>query len=371
MNQRKLLFLLSLLILVACSHKEKNEATGNAMFKVDNDIITVADDAPLLRSIKTGEATTVDFSPSLTVSGEVKPLPACYAEIATPFAGRIVKSYVQAGQRIAAGSPVFEISSPDFSEAVKNYQQARQEFALAEKAFARTKSLREHSAASVKELEEAQTGLELKKKELEQSHAAIKLWVADTENLQAGQPLIVRSPIAGEVVKAEITIGQYVRDDADALVAVTDINRVRVLARVREKDIPLVQNVASVEVSPVTQPELKIAGKLTYTGAVIDPESRTADLIVECDNPRHELKPNMFTSVMITADSRPLTAVPSNAVLQSEDSRYVIVCESENRFHKTDVSVVSETGGQAMIASGLQAGARIVTEGAFYFVEAR
>jgi cobalt-zinc-cadmium efflux system membrane fusion protein len=371
MKLNKLTTLFCLLAVFACSKSGKNEAAVEAVFKVEKDVITVAENAPLLKNIKTGEAINTAFRPRFTVSGEVRPLPACYAEIAAPFAGRIVKSHVRAGQKIAAGSPVFEISSPDFSETVKAFLQAKQELALAEKSLARVKSLQEHNTASIKDLEESETDFELKRKEFEQVQAALKIWVSNPENLQAGQPLVVRSPIAGEIVKAEITVGQYVKEDADALAAVADISRVRVIARIREKDIPAAHDIDKISVSPVSQPELQSEGKLVYTGAVIDPETRTIDVIVECANTKQELKPNMFVTADFTGREKQATSIPSAAVLQDEDSRYVIVCEENNRFRKVKVGVESESDGQAIISSGLNVGDRIVTDGAFYFVEAR
>jgi cobalt-zinc-cadmium efflux system membrane fusion protein len=357
--------------MLSCSNSADEKNVDGAVFKVEGDIIKVTENAPLLKNIKIGEAATVAFAPSFSVSGEVKPLPGRYAEIAAPFAGRIVKSYVRAGQKVAVGAPVFDINSPDFSEMVKIYFQARQELALAEKTKARMKGLLEHNSVSVKEMEEAETDYGIKLKEFQQAQAALKIWVPDTENLHAGQPLTVCSPIAGEIVKEEITVGQYVKDDADALAAVADIATLRVIARIREKDISMAKNIDRVTVSPILQPELKIEGKLVYIGAVIDPETRLVDATVECNNSQLALKPNMFVSVAFKACEHPAIEIPAAAVLQEEDSRYVIISDSNTSFHKAKISILSEHDGKAIVSSGLKSGDRIITEGAFYFVEAR
>ena len=47
-----------------------------------------------------------------TTSGVVQAIPSNYAEVASPVSGRITKSFVRLGQKVAPGSPIFEISAP-------------------------------------------------------------------------------------------------------------------------------------------------------------------------------------------------------------------------------------------------------------------
>ena len=42
----------------------------------------------------------------------------------------------------------------------------------------------------------------------------LKVFQIEPEDLVLGQPLIVRSPIAGEIVTDRIVIGQYIKEDA-------------------------------------------------------------------------------------------------------------------------------------------------------------
>jgi len=368
MKQQKII-IFCFLFLLSCNKQNKEETGG--IFTVDNDVITVAEGAPLLQNIEIGEVETKPFSHKFSVSGEVRPLPECYAEIASPFAGRIVKAFVHAGQRVSEGSPVFEISSPDFFDAGKSYFQAKQEMELARKTFERQRDLFSHNAASTKDLEEAETDYELKTKDFEQAQSALKVWRVEPKDLESGKPLIVRSPIAGEVVKAEITIGQYIKDDAEALAVVANLARVRVIAHVREKDIPFLENINAISVSPTAQPNVQIEAKLCYSGAVLDAETRTVDVIVECENGNRLLKPNMFASVDFTGNPTESLAVPESAVLQSEEGRYVIVSEGNNRFRKQPVTLEAESDSLAIISAGIKAGEKIVTKGAFYFIEAR
>lgn len=89
-----------------------------------------------------------------------------------------------------------------------------------------------------KEVEEAEVNYELKKKDYENALAALKVFQIEPDQLVLGQPMIVRSPISGEIVKNNIVIGQFMKDDADPVAVVADLNEVWVAANVKERICP-------------------------------------------------------------------------------------------------------------------------------------
>lgn len=72
--------------------------------------------------------------------------------------------------------------------------------------------------------------------------AALKVFQIEPDQLVLGQPMIVRSPISGEIVKNNIVIGQFMKDDADPVAVVADLNEVWVAANVKEKDMSLLSS---------------------------------------------------------------------------------------------------------------------------------
>ena len=69
---------------------------------------------------------------------------------------------------------------------------------LALKSLNREKDLMKNKVGVQKELEEAEVNYELKKKDYENMVAALKVFQINPDEMALGQPLIVRSPIAGE-----------------------------------------------------------------------------------------------------------------------------------------------------------------------------
>ena len=106
-----------MLLMVACGN---NEATKEAVdLRLSGDTIVVNEKSPILDHIITQKSQLQDFSAEFRTIGTVRPVSGKLAEIAPPFAGRIVKSYVRLGQKVGAGSPVFELGSSEFYEATQ------------------------------------------------------------------------------------------------------------------------------------------------------------------------------------------------------------------------------------------------------------
>jgi cobalt-zinc-cadmium efflux system membrane fusion protein len=356
--------------LYACGNHSGNHDPGNTQYTVEGDRIIIEENAPVLQNIKIQKVETADYQATFTSSGTVQAIPTQYAEVATPFEGRIVQSFVRPGQKVSIGSPVFEISSPSFFETSKAYHQAKQEMELALKNLNREKDLLKNDVGVAKDVEEAEVNYELKKKDFEQTLAAVQVYQMNPDDRMFGQPLIVRSPIAGEVLKSAVVIGQYIKEDADPLVIVADLNKVWVVAHVKEKDIHLLKNIADIEIGLSALPDnAPVKGKIYYISELLDEETHSVEVIIECDNRDRQLKPFMYGTVQMTAAPVRSIVIPNSAVLQEEDNRYVVVSEGQNRFRKVVIKVRSSDETQTIVQSGISTGDSIVTEGAFYFID--
>ncbi len=369
---KKIILALSLVVLCSCGSKTGGtENIETNTFQIEGNQITLSENSPILNKISIEAVNSSDYQATFTTSGIVRAIPTNYAEIASPFAGRIVKSFVRLGQKVTLGSPIFEISSPSFFETGKVYCQAKQEMELALKSLNREKDLLANNVGVAKEVEEAEVNYELKMKDYENAFAAIKVFQIDPDKMTLGQPLIVRSPIAGEVVKNNIIIGQYIKEDAEPLALVADLSKVWVVAHVKEKDICLIQHLSNVQIHLTSMPNETIEGKIYHISELLEEDTRAVEVIIECNNPERKLKPFMYGTVKLTDVPTKAFVIPNSAVLQSEESTYVLVSEGANKFRKSDILIASANEKETVIISGLNDGDKIVTEGAYYFIEAR
>lgn len=357
------------IVLFSCTGKQAENDSLD--YTVQGDTVVVSPVSPLAGKLKTTAVREVPHQMVFTTSGVVQAIPTNYAEMASPFAGRITKSFVRLGQKVAKGSPIFEISSPSFFETGKIYYQAKQEMELALKNLKREKDLYNNKVGAQKEVEEAEVNYELKKKDYENALAALKVFQINPDELVLGQPLTVRSPIGGEVVTDRIVIGQYIREDAEPVAVIADLNKVWVAANVKEKYMPLVRSLEKVEISLVSMPDKMLPGTIYHISEMLNEDTRAVEVLIECNNADRALKPGMYGTVKLTDTAADVVLLPTSAVLQQEDHAYVLVSLGKDRYVKREITTSATDGDYSVIRSGLKPGEEVITEGAFYLIEAR
>ena len=163
----KSIFLLLLPAIVLCScHTQKQEDESAHAVTLKGDIIHIGSESPVLSKLTKETVKQEPYRMEFTTSGVVQAIPSNYAEVASPVSGRITKSFVRLGQKVAPGSPIFEISAPAVYEAGKSYYQAHQEMELALKSLNREKDLMKNKVRCPKGIGRGRGELRVKEKRL-------------------------------------------------------------------------------------------------------------------------------------------------------------------------------------------------------------
>lgn len=367
-----MLCLLVAALFAGCSDngKKETEIVGKDVI-ISGDTLIVSPVSPLKDKIGTDTVEARDHDLSLRSSGVVIAIPSAYAEVAAPFGGRVIRSMVHIGQQVKAGAPLFEISSSEYSEVVKNYLQSEGELGLARKALERVRDLHQNKVASEKEVEEAQQNYTLALQEHRQAVAVAKEYQINLNEAAVGQPMAVRSPVSGKVLRNGLVTGEYIKEDAEAKVVVADLSKVWVKANVSEMESPYVAGVQDVEVRLTSCPDSVFRGRVAYTDGMLDAETRTMQIYIECDNTSGLMLPNMYASVNMSLKGQQHILLDKSAVLQGSNGRYVLRRIAENTYVRTFIEAQSVEDGRLLVTKGLSAGDEIITRGAFYFVDCK
>jgi len=363
----KILILPIVIVMASCN--AKTNLQDQTALASNTDTVIVSPNSILYSKIKTKVIKTEPYSIKVSTFGIVQAIPNNYAEIAPPLAGRITRSFVRLGQHVAVDEPIFEINSPAFLETSKLYFQAKQELRLADKNLRRQQDLYKNGVGVQKDLEEAEVVYELHKRDLENSIASLKVYKVDPENLVLGQALIVESPIAGEIVENKIVIGQYLKEDASPVAVVAELNKVWIVAQVKEKDISSIHVTESIEISIAALSDSIIQGTIYHISDMMDEETRSVQVFIECDNPDHSLKPGMYASVSFIELAKEKILIPASSVFQEEEESFVFISSGENRYIKRKVDIAGATDGLLLIKSGLETGERIISEGGYFLLD--
>jgi multidrug efflux pump subunit AcrA (membrane-fusion protein) len=110
------------------------------------------------------------------------------------------------------------------------------------------------------------------------------------------------------------------------------------------------------------------SGIVTYVYPEVDEKTRTVKVRIGLENPKGELKPEMFADVTIHARPRTVLQVPDDAILESGTRNVVFLSEAEGRLVPREVSVGDHGGGVVEIREGLKQG-DIVVRGANFLVD--
>lgn len=351
-------------LLTGCRHQI--EQTEKFTYRCEGDTVRLTGSG-WSDKLRTAEVVPVAYSKEIVTAGTIQPIPTQYANIAPPFAGRVVKSWVHMGQQVAKGDPLFEIVCPDFTAAQKDFFQAKSACELARKDLLRKKDLIRNGVSSQKELEEAQNALLIAEKDLENSQAALRVYhVEDPGSMTLGQPLVVRAPISGTLIESNIVNGQYLRDDCDPIAVVADLSNVWVSAQVKEKDIRFIGDGDSLDIEVTAFPGRMIKGVVMHVEDAVDMDTRSICVISECGNSSEQLKLGMYTTVHFRGAPRQVLQVPETALLQAIDGSYVYVQAAPSIFVRRPVEVEYTSSGKAIVSKGLHAGEIIISEGGYY-----
>jgi cobalt-zinc-cadmium efflux system membrane fusion protein len=353
---------------VSCSHKTEH-AQRNYVLK--GDTIIIPDSSNIKSKIHIGKATTEPYKLQVFSAAKISAIPNKYAMISAPFNGRIMQSFVKLGQNVNQGTPLFSIISTDFTDAQKLYLQAKQQYQLAEKDYKRQKDLLSNGVGIQKDLESAKTTFEITKSEFEKGQASIRIFGLDPETMVFGEPLIVRSPIKAEVITNKIVVGKYLTDNSDPILTIAELSTVWIAATVKEKDIRFINEGDITEAEVTAYPGQIFRGTVYHINDMVDEDTRSIDVLIECPNNDKRLKPGMYATIKFTEKPVQAVFVPVSSLLQFNDTNFVLKEVGPYKFCKQLVTTAETVNGKTLITTGLKGNENIIVEGGFYLLDAK
>jgi cobalt-zinc-cadmium efflux system membrane fusion protein len=353
----------------SCKHNIKENQHVN--YVLQGEEIIIPDSSNIKPHIKLSLATNEPYKLQLYSAAKIKAIPNKYAEIAAPFNGRITESHVKLGQDVNEGTPLFSIYSSEYTDAQKLYLQAKQQYLLAEKDYKRQNDLLENGVGVQRDFETARTLYENSKSEFEKSQASIRIFGVDPDKMIFGEPLLVRSPIKGQVIKNSIVVGKYLTDNSSAIITVAEISSVWITASVKEKDIRFIQEGDPTEAQVIAYPNETFSGRVYHIDEIVDEETRSINVLIECTNRGEMLKPGMYATVKFTERPVPTVFVPATSLLQFNDRNFVFVQTKPDRYKRQIVTTGETVNGKTVITEGLKGDEIIISEGGFYLLDAK
>ena len=205
----------------------------------------------------------------------------------------------------------------------------------------------------------------------ETAEAVAKASQAALENARLNlEYCTIRSPIEGFVGKVLLQAGNLVKaNDVNPLVVINQVRPVYVNFAVPEQNLPEVRKYMaagplSVKVVSPDEALGRVAGRLIFIDNAVDPSTGTIRMRAQFDNTNAELWPGQFVNVSVLLyEQADAIVIPAQAVQNGPEGQYVYVVGEDLLADVRKVTVVRTDGDQAIVASGLAKGERVVTRG--------
>lgn len=147
------------------------------------------------------------------------------------------------------------------------------------------------------------------------------------------------------------------------------MSKIWVAGQVKEKDIRYINDTAEVEINLISFPEKIIKGKIYHINSIIDEDTRSVQVLIECDNKDKIMKPGMYVTAKFIHSIENSIVVPSKAVFQMDDASYVFINIGKNKYLKQKIEILTEEKDSIVVKSGLKVGDEIIVNGGFYLLE--
>jgi len=295
--------------------------------------------------------TTQPFTETLGAIGTVTPRVGHVASLSAPAAARVARVLVSVGQHVQVGQVLVELDQSTFQAALQSAEAA---VAAAQRAYERNERLAQEGIAP--------------RKDVEQSSADLAKARADLVTARREQQLsTLRAPIAGVVTRMTAQLGGSA-DVAQPLVEIADPSAVDILLNVTPTDAGRVRAGMKVTMSAGQSAggeDLGI-GSVVDVGGTVDSSTRTVTIRVQLPTTRRPLRIGETVFGQVAVLTRPsAVVVPNEALVPEGDGFKVFVVDAAGVAHARPVVIGGRTDKVAEITSGLAAGERVVTYGAY------
>lgn len=356
MKKINLIFIAIISLLIISCKEKKPEV------KSDSKTFCLSDTA--MKMIEIDSVKMCDIEDEIKLSGEVSFDDNKVFKVFPRSSGQVIECKVSLGDKVSEGQVLAVVRSADVAGSYADINAANADVAITKREFENQESLFKSGIASERELTAAKQNYEKAK--------AVKHKIEITLNINGGNKTnssgtyYLTAPSNGYIVEKKINAGNFIRNDMnDYLFSISNLKDVWVIANVYEADISKVKKGFKVVVTTLAYPDKKFKSSIENVSEVLDPTNKVLKVRIRLDNSEMLLKPEMFTTVIVTnvINKRSL-CVPKNSIIEEGGKSYIIVYNSKCNLVVKEVNIQQQLNDKVYLNSGVLADERIITKGA-------
>ncbi len=317
--------------------------------------------------VRVAEVKTATMPITRRTIGWVEPI--ATVEVKSRIASVIMEQRATEGQFVEAGDTLFVLDDREAKAAIAREEATLKKdqalLDLADRNLERAQQLAAKQTVSKQSLDQA-------KSEAQAAAAAVG---ADRATIEVSKLTlsytVIKAPISGRLGAIPVTPGNLVgENDSTALVKITQMKPIRVTFTLPDRDLDQLRGAllneppATVRVFIKGESEPRAQGQLNFIDSSVDINSGTITAKAEFANDKLELWPGQYFDVEIELGRRDDTpSIPTVALQVGQSGLFVFVVKDDDTVEMRNVATAGTNGEMSSIASGLQAGERVVIDG--------
>ena len=206
---------------------------------------------------------------------------------------------------------------------------------------------------------------------LEAARQRLRLWDISEKQIkkieQTGKPirtLTLFSPVSGYITQKMAVQGMRVMP-GEKLFDIADFSQVWIVADIYEYELSTVRIGQPVKVALSYFPGREWSSRIDYIYPVFSAETRTAKVRMTLPNPEGQLKPQMFTNVVIQVDMGNKLMIPDSAVIDTGRGQVVYVDQDNGYFEPREIVTGLKADRSIEVLRGLKAGEKVASSANF------
>ncbi|KAK0360441.1 hypothetical protein LTR94_027293, partial [Friedmanniomyces endolithicus] len=244
--------------------------------------------------ITVAPAASGELDAAILASATVEATPDAEAVLTARAPGTVSRIMVRIGDPVRAGQTLALVESRDASQIAADRSAASARVTLAARQLERERGLLAQGVTPRADYEAAQANLAVAQADARRASAAAGAARVSGD----GRSVAVVSPVSGRVTNAGANLGQFVAAETE-LFRVADPSRLQITASVPPADAGRVREGDRVELT--TTDGRTIEGRVRSATGVVDPQSRTATVVITPTSGGSTLAPGQLVQARILA----------------------------------------------------------------------
>lgn len=284
------------------------------------------------------------------------------APIYARTSGYVKEWYTDIGTPVKKGQILALLDTPEVDQQLRqaeaDYASAQANDTLAQSTAKRWAALQATDSVSKQENDEKQADAQAKKALLASARANLER-LKELEGFKR-----VTAPFDGVVTARQTDIGALINSGAAqgaSLFRVTDNSKLRVYVQVPESYTPMIKKGVQVQLGIAELPGKNLSAEVTRTAEAMDSALRTLQVEIQYNNEKHDIVPGGYAQVhfhLPIAEGKP--RLPVSALIFRADGLQVARLDEQSKAHLVKVQMGRDFGKEVEIASGINAGDRII-----------